>query len=804
VTAMAKPSLKASAKGLQQVHEAFTERGFTQESLATQLGCNRSVIGKFFNGENVWEKYFTSICEALGINYQEIVYGYVPPSVQGFVEKVRTQVKELTQELCGTMRILDMTQPIELSQIYTDVNILEKLTALRRKTIDELLEECGYEDFDRFGLGKVVENRVLGVKAVEKYKKLIVLGKPGAGKTTFLRYLAIQCNQGLFQPQLVPIFIPLKYFAEDPNQPSLFEYIRQQYSGCNVTEEELSELFKQGSALILLDGLDEVSAEYQEYTLKEVRSFSRIYFENHFVITCRIAAWEYTFDKFTEVEIADFDDKQINEFASNWFKNNKSVTSDSFIKCLNKNNRVYELAVTPLLLTFLCFVFEENSNLPNNRSEIYHEGLDILLKKWDAKRGIHRDQTYEKLSLPRKKDLLRQIAYSTFEKGKYFFTPLEVKSIIKKYIDKISNHDSESNISQVDVEELLKAMEAQHGVIIERAKGIYSFSHLTFHEYFVAKRIVSLIPQPLDEESHQDESFNNKEKLQTDKELISNKQLEKNQEELQKLIKHLINPKWREVFLLVAEILLDASNLFRLMKEKADKILEGKDNLQEYAKHVNEKSQSLLHPFEIKDNLEAKRFYAAIRAFYFDVDYDIDPGRQLCFLLEPRTKYLTCGNCFTRILKDVNSLEDGIIDAKKYDDITDEASRKVINATSADEIMKIAVNYGIQSKRLRQDNREELEKIMSDFFEANNPVQENEEKLKHGADRVREVASKKLLGDKLLGVSFKDFNKEDQETLKNYYCANKLLIDCLLTTDSLVSPQVRDEIFSTLFLPEFR
>lgn len=804
VTAMAKPSLKASPKGLQQAHEAFIKREFTQESLAAQLGCNRSVISKFFNGENVWEKYFTTICEALEIDYQEIVYGYLAPSAQDLVGKVRTQIKELTQELCGTMRILDMTQPIELSQIYTDVNILEKLTALRRKTIDELLKECGYDNFDRFGLGKVVEKRLLGIKAVEKYKKLIVLGKPGSGKTTFLRYLAVQCTQGIFQPHLVPIFIPLKYFAEDPTQPSLLEYIRQQYSGCDVTEEELIELFKQGSALILLDGLDEVSAEYQEHTLKEVRSFSRIYFDNHFVIACRIAAWEYTFDKFTEVEIADFDDKQINEFANNWFKN-KSVKSEKFIKYLNKNNRVYQLAVTPLLLTLLCLVFEESASLPNNRSESYHEGLDVLLKKWDAKRGIHRDQIYEKLSLPRKKDLLRQIAYSTFEKEKYFFTPLEVKLILKKYIEKISNSDSESNISQSDIEELLKAIEAQHGIIIERAKGIYSFSHLTFHEYFVAKRIVSLIPQTSDEELHQDEDFKNNDKFpnsEADNKLISNQNLQKDQEELQKLVKHLTNCKWREIFFLVAEILLDASNLFRLMKEKADQILEGKDNLQKYLKLVNKKSQSLLQLFQIKDNLEVKKFSAAIRAFYFDIDYDIDPDRQLCFLLEPRTKYLTCGNCFTRILKDINSLEEGIIHAKKYDDMTDEASIKVINAASADEIMKIAVNYGMKSKKIQQDNREELERIMSDFFEVDNTMQKNDESLKHGADKVREVASKKLLGDELLGVSFKDFNEEDQQSLKHYYYANKLLIDCLLQTDCLVTFQVREEILETLFLPK--
>ncbi len=784
---MAKPSLKVSQQGLQQAHSAFTKRGFTQESLAAQLGCNRSVISKFFNGENVWEKYFTSICEALDINYQEVSYGYVPVAVQNSIERVRNQVRELTQELCGTMRILDMTQPIELSQIYTDVNILEKLTALRRKTVDELLKECGYEDFNRFGLGKVVEKRVIGAKAVEKYKKLIVLGKPGAGKTTFLRYLAIQCNQGDFLSNLVPIFIPLKYFAEDPNRPNLFDYIRQQYSGCDVTESELIELFKQGSALVLFDGLDEVNAEYQEHTLKEVRSFSRIYFDNHFVIACRIAAWEYTFDKFTEIEIADFDDKQINEFANNWFKN-KSIKSEDFIKRLKKNNRVYQLAVTPLLLTLLCLVFEESGTLPHNRSESYHEGLDVLLKKWDAKRGINRNQIYEKLSLKRKKGLLRQIAYSTFEKDKYFFTVLEVKNMIKNYINKILNQGNDINISQEDIEKLLRSMESQHGVIIERAKGIYSFSHLTFHEYFVAKRIVSLIPQTSDD-SEQNE-FKHHE----------NNQESQRVKELQKLVKHVTNYKWREVFLLVSEILLDSNDFFSLMKGEIDQILDGRLNLREYVRSANKKAESVLHLFEMNSDVEAKKFHAATRAFFLDIDYDIDSKRQVCFLLEPRTKYLSCGNCFTRLFKDVNSLEEGIILAQKYDEVTTESTPKVINAESTDEIVKIAINYGFESKRICQDNLPELEKIMNDFFEADNSIQNHEDKLKHGADEVRKIASNKLLANQLFGTGFKEFSHEDQEILKDYYYANKLLVDCLLQTDCVASSQLRNEIFETLFL----
>ncbi len=44
------------------------------------------------------------------------------------VQEVRKKVTPYIKERCGTMRVLDMTQPIGLSNIYTDVNILEKIT----------------------------------------------------------------------------------------------------------------------------------------------------------------------------------------------------------------------------------------------------------------------------------------------------------------------------------------------------------------------------------------------------------------------------------------------------------------------------------------------------------------------------------------------------------------------------------------------------------------------------------------------------------------------------------------------------
>lgn len=86
------------------------------------------------------------------------------------------------------MRVLDMPKPIKLTGkqgIYTNVNILEEITGRTRLKVAELIQNCDHDNFERIGLSRVKQKRVLGLDVVQLYSKLMVLGKPGAGKTTF-------------------------------------------------------------------------------------------------------------------------------------------------------------------------------------------------------------------------------------------------------------------------------------------------------------------------------------------------------------------------------------------------------------------------------------------------------------------------------------------------------------------------------------------------------------------------------------------------------------------------------------------
>ena len=479
---MGQDTLSASAEGIQIIRESLKRNKKSQTALALDVYCSRQTIFSLLKGNNIQEDTFKAVCKELQLNWQDVVdeshlTNVDTNKIESLVTKLRHQVQPDIENRCGTMRIFDMTQPIGLGDIYTQVNILEKIVGQRRKEIAELIAICNLAEFSRFNFGAVKEEKIAGTEAVSKYKKLLILGKPGAGKTTFLKHLAIQSIKNQFQGDLVPFFITLKDFAETKDKPNLFTYLTNYLN--SKDRESFQQILTHGKALILLDGLDEVLEADSQRVIKEIIDFSNKFLNNQYVLTCRIAAKQYIFEKFTEVEIADFDKKQIKIFATNWFKD-KAIKADTFIEDLEKDEPIEELAKNPLLLTLLCLAFEELGYFPPNRAGLYKEGLDALLTKWDSKRGIKRDRVYKKLWLERKKDLLSKIAWDTFSPGEYFFKQEKVERYISQYIRNLPGANTDEEALRLDSDAVLRSIESQHGLLVARAKEIYSFSHLTF------------------------------------------------------------------------------------------------------------------------------------------------------------------------------------------------------------------------------------------------------------------------------------------------------------------------------------
>ncbi|MBD2295193.1 hypothetical protein H6G06_17325 [Anabaena sphaerica FACHB-251] len=148
---MVKRSLQASQQGIEKAKLALIDKFGTQQKLADALAVTRQPISKFFNGKTVDNELFVRIWEKLGLKWQETsenqqievkASSEQDSEIDVLVQEIRALVKPHIKEKCGTMRVLDMAQPIELTGergIYTNVNILQKLNRSRRIEIAELL-----------------------------------------------------------------------------------------------------------------------------------------------------------------------------------------------------------------------------------------------------------------------------------------------------------------------------------------------------------------------------------------------------------------------------------------------------------------------------------------------------------------------------------------------------------------------------------------------------------------------------------------------------------------------------------------
>jgi predicted NACHT family NTPase len=758
---MARRSLKASTEGIDTIKATLKRKKWSQTFLAGAAGRTRQTVWSLLHGNPIDAEVFLAICTQLGLSEHEIAEASQAEAKAGevleideLVRQVRAQIKPWIQERYGSMNVLSMTRPIGLGDIYTDINILEKITGRKRLPLKELEANCQEEDFDRYGFSDLRKvERVPGLDAVERCRKMVVLGKPGAGKTTFLKRIATQCNLGTFHPGLVPIFVPLKQFAEIKGHPELLDYIANQWDEWKVREPESNaeRLLYGGRALVLLDGLDEVAKADSSRVIEGIRQFSERFYNNLYVLTCRIATHEFKLEPFTEVEIADFDDQQIAVFVTKWFELKKPERTESFLRKLKDNPRIRELATNPLLLTLLCLGFEEAGYFSDNRAGLYKESLSVLLKGWDAKRGIDRDIVYRRLTPDRKEDLLSQLAYQTFEQGQYFFGEEIAKQKISDYIANLPDAETDAEKLGIDSRAVLKSIEGQHGLLLERSQEIYSFSHLTFQEYFTARKIAASC-----------NPYANEDKT------------------LQRLANQISDKRWQEVFLLVLEILPSADYLLLFMKQKIDKLLEKDDILQRFLDWSRQKTDS------VKESYKP----ASVRAFYL----------QCSFV----TLDAISENRFDGIARNlVNSIQG---DTALFDDIARSYGlNRALNLALDNELITSISRNNIPGNITRILNTQntleselqvKLQSLISQLIikgkfktEFKKPSQALTRELRNIMIKHRNIGH------------FWPLNLDQVKLLNQYLEATLFLVKCLNSKSCYITRSVRQEIEDTLLLP---
>ncbi len=509
------------------------------------------------------------------------------------------------------LKVLGMREPVDLAQIYTGVKFLGEEDVLGFESPQALEQQYRQTRF-RSCIGRRNDGeKRSGIDVANEKQYLMVLGGPGAGKSTFLRKLGLEAlstfhyEHHTYNYRQIPVLLELKRFESD--QIDIHQLIAEEFGNCGFPAplDFVQNALKQGKLLILLDGLDEVPTANRENVICTLQDFVDRYDQNRFVASCRTAAYHGGFTRFSDVGMADFDDEQIKQFIYNWVSSPQDLERATSQKCWEilqegKNAAAKELAHTPLLLTFLCLVYDRSQRFPANRSGLYQKALRILLEEWAAEKRINRDEIYDGLSIELEESLLSEIAYAGFEADQLFFSRRELTSQIKDFLA------SNLNVPKtLDGEAILQAIEVQQGILVERAEDAYSFSHLTLQEYLTA--------QCLADNNHWDK-------------VIST---------------HVLDRRWREVLLLAPGLLTGkqgANHFLAVLERRAQHCLQSikLQRLTQWADAVTTESPGCFNP-------AAKRISAIYLALALNRElsrelantHTLDRARALALALDP-------------------------------------------------------------------------------------------------------------------------------------------------------------------------
>lgn len=360
-------------------------------------------------------------------------------------------------------------------------------------------------------------------RLVRNHRALVVLGDPGAGKTTALRWLAVLAAKGpltwsaIFGTEelLLPLLVSVgrltqlrSQLGEDCSVSQALAAYFEERGVANAAElmPFLRRILSQGKGLLLLDGLDEVRSEARQGVMRWLEAFCILHPRNRFIVSARWVGYSgFALPEGVEVEFSEFQDEQIRQYvqafesACRRWENDGTPddlgaqrTATQLLDALFANSRLRELARNPFMLSALALIHRAEGRLPRHRVQAYEILAWTLCETWGQARRVvanaaaSRDIRYEEEAVP----ILGQLALRLHQQWPSGVAPEEF--IIETLARAIQERSGERGPDAVHAARaFLERAGREVQILIERGAGQWGFLHLTFQEFFTAVGLLS-------------------------------------------------------------------------------------------------------------------------------------------------------------------------------------------------------------------------------------------------------------------------------------------------------------------------
>jgi len=324
--------------------------------------------------------------------------------------------------------------------------------------------------------------------AAKTFPRLLILGEPGAGKTTSLKKLAAEYAQwrgegkqpGLNEPEdfNLPIFVDLSaYPTVADKQQGLLRLITSSVRG--IHDVDVRKRLAAGGCLLLFDGLNEVGEAFDEVVQQIRRLVNHEIPRNRFVVTCRPGVYRdelrNEFSTFQLERLTSFNASKVLEIEISAEK------AQAAWKGLDEYTR--DLCRNPLMLTLLADELRVSDTPPQNRAQLFDRFVDRYLSEWARVKGAGAVRV--------EKEILSALAWR-LGTSRTLLSADEAAAAMSSRLAELQ--DRKDAASELNVASLNRTF-LEHGLLRESA-GQTGFFHQAVQEYFFAREVA--LHQPIE------------------------------------------------------------------------------------------------------------------------------------------------------------------------------------------------------------------------------------------------------------------------------------------------------------------
>lgn len=262
-------------------------------------------------------------------------------------------------------------------------------------------------------------------------------------------------------------------WAEELARRRATKIVEEAFVGDKRLDQLLPNLLDETSAIVLLDGLDEVIARDRLRVKEEIAALAMNLSRSKIIVTTRSGEVSFL-EGFNIVEICPLDEAQVSFVASKWLEE-----PNTFLAKL-RAAPFRDLANRPLFLTHLIIFYRTKGYLPEQASDTYQKVVTLILEEWDSQREIRRGTKYAGFSPEKKLEFLAFVAFHlTYKLNLKTFYVGDLVEVYEKGCGLF-------NLPRDQAREVAAEIETHTGLIAEAPDAAYEFSHLSLQEYLCA------------------------------------------------------------------------------------------------------------------------------------------------------------------------------------------------------------------------------------------------------------------------------------------------------------------------------